>query len=215
MLKSANQTVVNFLVELFNKLFEQGIFPKDWCTSIIIPIHKKGDTNLPDNYRGVALTSVVSKVYTHILNRRLTRWAEREEKLVEEQAGFRTGYSTVDHIFTLYSIVQKYLTKNSKLYVAFVDFRKAFDSVDRNVLWSVLSRNGIDGKLYKALRGIYDSVKACVRDKHSYSDFFDCPRGVKQGCILSPIMFSFFVNELAVELIKEGKHGIQMIPGAL
>ena len=87
-------------------------------------IHKKGDMNNPDNYRGIALTSVVSKVYIHILNRRLTNWAEREDKLLEEQAGFRSGYSTVDHICTLYALVQKYLMKNSKLYVAFVDLKK-------------------------------------------------------------------------------------------
>ena len=87
--------------------------------------------NNPDNYRGIALTSVVSKVYNHILNRRLTNWAEREDKVIEEQAGFRSGYSTVDHIFTLYALVQNYLMKNSELYVAFVDFIKAFDSVNK------------------------------------------------------------------------------------
>ena len=54
-----------------------------------------------------------------------------------------------------------------------------------------------------------------MRDKCSYSDYFDCPRGVKQGCLLSPLMFSFFINELAVELSKTGKHGIQLIPGAI
>ena len=94
-----------------------GIFPKEWSKSIIVPLYKKGDVNKPDNYRGVALTSVVSKVYTHILNKRLSDWAEREDKIVEEQAGFRTGYSTVDQIFSLYDIVQKYLLKNCKLYV--------------------------------------------------------------------------------------------------
>ena len=90
--------------------------------------------NNPDNHRGIVITSVVSKVYNHILNRRLTNWAEREDKVIEEQAGFRSGYSTVDHIFTLYALVQKYLMKNSKLYVAFVDFIKAFDSVIKYVL---------------------------------------------------------------------------------
>ena len=66
-----------------------------------MPIHKKGDVNQPDNYRGIALTSVISKVYTHILNKRLSEWAEVEEKILEEQAGFRAGYSTVDHIFSV------------------------------------------------------------------------------------------------------------------
>ena len=111
---------------------------------------------------------------------------------MEEQAGFRPGYSTVDHIFTLFTLVQTYLRNNKKLYFAFVDFKKSFDSVDRTLLWSILRKNGVNGKLYKALRSIYDSVTACVRDKGTYSDKFNCPMGVKQGCLVSPQLFSFF-----------------------
>ena len=66
-----------------------------------------------------------------------------------------------------------------------------------------------------ALRGIYNSVIACVRDKCSYSDYFAYPGGVKQGCLLSPLMFSFSINELAIEVSKTGKHGIQLIPGTI
>lgn len=215
MLKNGNQLMVEFLVSLFNVLFERGIFPKDWSKSVIVPIYKKGDTNNTDNYRGIALTSVISKVYTYILNKRLSMWASREEKINEEQAGFRAGYSTLDHIFTLYNLVEKYLLKNTKFYVAFVDFRKAFDSVNRNALWNVLRKTGVNGKLYRALRSIYDSVLACVRDKSIYTDFFECPKGVKQGCLLSPLLFSFFVNELAVEISRKGRHGVQIIPGAI
>ena len=215
MLKCANNSVIEYLVLLFNFLFERGRFQLDWSKSIIVPIHKKGDLENPDNYRGVALTSIVSKAYTYILNRRLVQWVEREEKIVEEQAGFRAGYSTVDHIFTLYALVEKFLAKNTKLYVAFVDFRKAFDSVNRNALWQVLRNSGVSGKLYWALRGVYDSVLACVRDKGNYSEYFNCPQGVKQGCLLSPQLFSFFINELAVEVSKRGRHGIQLVPGAI
>jgi hypothetical protein len=122
---------------------------------IIVPIHKKGDVDNSDNYRGVALTSVVSKVYTNILNKRLTNWAKSQDVIMEEQAGFRAGYSTMDHIFTLFSVVQKYLYKNKKLFVAFVDFKKAFDSVNRNCLWTVLRKVGVNGKMYCALKAVY------------------------------------------------------------
>lgn len=215
MLKHGGTPVIEFLVSLFNILFDSGSFPAIWCKSIIVPIFKKGDSNNPNNYRGVALTSIISKVYTHILNKRLTQWAQKEEKHIEEQAGFRSGYSTIDHIFTLYALVQRFLKRNTKLYVAFVDFKKAFDSVNRNILWHVLRKNGVNGKLYMALRGVYDSVIACVRDKSVYSDYFNCPRGVKQGCILSPQMFAFFINELSLEMSRWGKHGVQLSPGAL
>ena len=121
------------------------------------------------------MTRVLSKVYTHVLNKRLTRWAEQEETILEQQAGFREGYSTVDHIFTLYGLVQRYLQRNTKLYVALVDFMKAFDCVNRNALWAILRIAVVNGKMYRALKGIYTSVSACVRDKCIYTDFFQVP----------------------------------------
>ena len=100
-------------------------------------------------------------MYTHILNRRLTEWAGNEEKIISQQAGFRAGYSTIDHSFTLYALVQRYLQKNTKMYLAFVDFKKAFDTVNRNALWAVLRKSGVNGKLHRAIKCIYSSVLAC------------------------------------------------------
>ena len=117
-----------------------GTFPLEWSKPIIAPIHKKGDINQPDNYSGTVFTSVVSKVYTHILNKRLAEWVERGDKIVEVQAGFRAGYSTVDHIFTHYATVQNFSLKNRKLYVASINFEKALDSVNRNALRAVLRK---------------------------------------------------------------------------
>ena len=106
-LKHADNLVVPFLTNLFNRLFDASHFPLDWCKSVIIPLLKKGDDKNPDNYRGISLLSVVSKVFTAILNKRLHTWAEHEQKISKEQAGFRKGYSTVDHIFTLTSVITK------------------------------------------------------------------------------------------------------------
>ena len=75
--------------------------------------------------------------------------------------------------------------------------------MNRNVLWHVLRKSGIKGKMYFALRGVYDSVLAYVHDKCNYTEYFDCPRGVKQGCLLSPQMFAFVINELAIEISKK------------
>jgi hypothetical protein len=88
-LKYACDVVVPFLTKLFNKLYDTGSFPAGWCKSVIIPIYKKGDDRNPDNYRGISLLSIVSKVFTSILNKRLYTWAEAEEKISCEQAGFR------------------------------------------------------------------------------------------------------------------------------
>ena len=108
--------------------------------------------NDPGNYRGISLLSILSKVYTHIINSRLTLWVESNFVLTDAQAGFRKGRSTVDHIFTLHAAIERQFANNSKLYVAFIDFKKAYDSVNRNILWSVLLRSGIQGKMLRTIK---------------------------------------------------------------
>ena len=109
------------LARVFQIVLEQGSFPYEWGKSISIPIHKKGDINVCNNFTPISLTSLLSKVYTNILNRRLTLFTDALGLLPENQAGFSEGYSTVDHIFSLYAMVQKQFSKNQKLYVAFID----------------------------------------------------------------------------------------------
>jgi len=147
MFKNSIDLIMPYLLKLFNAMFTTGVFPVMWTKSIIVPLHKKGDYNNADNYRGISLTSVFSKIFIGILNTRLKAWSDRNNIITEEQAGFRKGYSTIDNAFILHSIIQKYLTKKRKLYVAFIDFRKAFDSVDRSKLWLILEKNGVTGKI--------------------------------------------------------------------
>ena len=138
------------------------------------------------------------------------------EKIVEAQAGFRKGYSTIDHIYTLSAIIEKYFSrKGGKLYVAFIDLRKAFDSVDRAFFFFFLTlvKAGLSGPFLNAIKAMYRSVVSCVRVHNKVTEFFDCPFGVKQGCILSPALFSLFVNEIAIGMEAVGKHGIQLQPG--
>ena len=110
---------------------------------------------------------------------------------------------TVDHIFTLYVIVQKFLLKHTKLYVAFIDFRKAFDSVNRNALRSVLRKNVVKGKLYKALKGIYDSVIAYVWDKCSYSIILTAQEVLNKVVCLVPWIFLFH-QRISHRIVQDG-----------
>ena len=111
-------------------LFDNGIFPENWIESTILPLFKKGDRNNPGNYRGISLCDISSKIYSTIINRRLQAWVEENNITGEHQAGFKKGYSTIDHMFTLLSCVQKQFNSNRKLYVAFIDYEKAFDSIN-------------------------------------------------------------------------------------
>lgn len=210
--KNSADVILPFLVKLFNYIFDNGIFPEEWTVAVIQPLHKKGDLNLPDNYRGISLLNICSKIYSFVLNQRIANWAEVNNVIGEEQAGFREKRCTTDNIFCLLACVQKQLVRHRKLYVAFIDFKKAFDTVSRNKLWTVLHANGIDGKMLCALKSMYSVVKARVRAGAELSDVFYCPRGLKQGEVCSPILFSLLINELTKEINDNGRHGVQLAP---
>ena len=95
-LKALDTAITPFLVKYVNKLFSSGSSPIEWTKAIIVPLHKKGDISDVDNYRGISLPNVPSKVFTHIVNRRLTEWVESNNVISDAQAGFRTQYSTMD-----------------------------------------------------------------------------------------------------------------------
>jgi exonuclease III len=214
-LKASEPFITPFLTKLFNKLFQTGYFPENWSRSIIAPIFKKGDALKPENYRGISLLSVTSKLFTAILNKRLYTWAEQEHKINDEQAGFRKDYSTIDHIFSLLSMIRACFNGKAKgkFYVAFIDYKRAFDSIDRNSLWKVLQKIKMSTKMMKMLQGMYSSVQSCVRWGQEVSDFFDCPAGVKQGCLLSPLIFSLLISEIGEIVSRNGRDGFQFLPG--
>lgn len=137
--KYSNKEVGNLPRKLFNQIFNSGQFPESWFKSVIIPLFKKGDREDPNNYRGISLLDSCSKIFTTVLNKRINLWSETMGRIPEEQARFRHGYSTTDNIFVLPSIVQKYITKKrGKIYCVFIDFSKAFDSIDRKKLFYCL-----------------------------------------------------------------------------
>ena len=185
------------LIDLFNKIFSQAYFPESWCNSLIIPIHKKGLQTDPNNYRGISLLSVFGKVFMNIMNVRISKWCERNEILCQEQGGFKKQFSTIDSVFVLETVIRKYLMKpKGRFYCAFVDFTKAFDLLNRDSLWYKLQNLNMSTKMLNMLMSIYRNVKARVLSNRGYTDAFQCPWGVKQGCILSPTLFNLYINDL-------------------
>ena len=148
------------LVRVFNIIFDSGEFPNDWSKGIIIPLHKKGDTDNTDNYRGITLVSNLSKIFTSILNNRLLQWSEENNIISDAQFGFKHGSGTTEAIFALHNLISLYLNKKKKLYCCFIDYKKAFDTVDRDKLFFKLARSGITGKLLNIIKQIYNDVKS-------------------------------------------------------
>ena len=185
--------------------------PSVWLKAIITPIPKgaKCDPCVPLNYRGISLLSCISKAYSGLINKRLTRYLKEKNFLVDEQNGFRKNRSCEEHIFSLNSIIQTNVKSKNSVFAAFIDLEKAFDWVDRDLLFYKLLHNNINEKIFKARRLLYTNTLACMRINKHYTDWFEINNGVRQGDTLSPTLFSFFINDLATE-VKELGLGIDI-----
>lgn len=192
-----NETAVKFMVPLFQVCFEKGIVPTLWNKGIVCPIPKATtmDWRDPLQYRGLTLASSLYKLYCGVLNNRLKVWSE--DKINDEQNGFRSKRSTIDHLSTLTGIVETRIKHGLSTYATFIDFTKAYDCINRNKLWFKLRQYGINGKFYQALRAIYQNTENCVRlNRGLMSDWFNVTSGLKQGCMLSPVLFNLYINDL-------------------
>ena len=178
------------------------MYPEGWTQGILQLIYKNGDKNNPNNNRDITLMSCFGKLFDQVLYNRLKCWESDHSVLHEEQAGFRSGYSTTDHIFTLQSLITASKHSKSKLYCSFIDFRKAFNSVYRDGLWYKIINMGGKGKLLTIVKNLYQQVKCCVRGHTGLTEFFLTKLGLQQGAILSPYLFALFVNDL-VDIINE------------
>ena len=207
MLKAEDQELPVILLEILQKIWNSEEIPDDWNTGIIIKLPKKGDLGNCNNWRGITLLSLTSKVFNRIILQRIK--AAVDGKLRQEQAGFRAGRSCVDHIFTLRQILEQSQEWNSSLYVIFVDFEKAFDSLHRDSLWKIMRNYGIPQKLVNLIKAMYDNFQCKVLHNNNLSEPFRIETGVKQGCILSPTIFSIAIDWIMRQVTNSNKRGIQ------
>ncbi|XP_053391507.1 uncharacterized protein LOC128554275 [Mercenaria mercenaria] len=202
-----NRVAITVLHRLFNVCFETGKIPTDWGKGMINPIPKSGSTDPRDPmaYRGITLAPAMYKLYCSVLNDRLCKWLENNDLLCDEQNGFRKERGTIDQVSTLTSIIESRLKSKSATFVAYIDFKKAYDTIDRSLLWRRLVHMGVSNRMLKAVVSIYDNVKSCIKLNGYVSEWFDVKIGLRQGCILSPVLFNCFINDLAVQINASGR----------
>ena len=134
------------------------------------------------------MLSCLGKLFTAVLNERLNSYLEDNDMLGDEQAGFRNGHSTLDHIFVLHSLIDLHLSRKERVYCAFIDYKKAFDLVDRSSLWSKLLKNNVDGNFFKVINHMYNQAKSCVISGSDKSELFNCNIGrIRPFCNIGPL----------------------------
>ena len=168
--------------------------PDQWISNVIIPLPKKGDLSLMTNYRGISLISIAAKVYNRILLDRIRPHVD--PMLRNNQAGFRPGRSCAQQIHILRRIMEGFKEYQLPLIVTFVDFKKAFDSINRLMMFSILRHYGIPKTLVDAIQVLYTNSSSAVMVDGSLSASFNVTTGVLQGDVLAPFLFIILVDYL-------------------
>ena len=161
-----------------------------------IPIYKGGGTSDPSNYRGIAISSCFSKLFSRILFNRIDSYIEDNNVIGHEQIGFRKNCCTSDHILTLKTLTEKAFKSSKYLFACFIDLSKAFDTINRRALFHKLYKFNVRGHFLNILKQMYASLIYSVKTKHGLSQSFETKIGVMQGCILSSTLFSLYLNDL-------------------
>ena len=200
------QVVHGFCTEVYTTLKP----PNQWTTSVIVPLPKKGDLSLMTNYRGISLLSIAAKVYNKILLNRIRDHVD--PMLRNNQAGFRPGRSCAQQIHILRRIMEGFKDQQLPLTVTFIDFKKAFDSINRKVMFAVLRHYGIPKALVDAIGVLYNNSRSAVMVDGSISDPFDVTTGVLQGDVLAPFLFVILVDYLLKKATSDLDSGVVTHP---
>lgn len=205
--KYAAEPLADELTPMLRHIWETNNIPNEWKKGTIVTIPKKGDISLCKNWRGITLLNTINKVLALIILQRITPYVETI--LRKEQAGFRTNRSCADHVTTLRILIEQSVEFNSPLYLLFVDFERAFDTVSREALWASLNCRRFPEKIVHLIRELYTDDVCAVRFNGKESQPFSIETGVRQGCVLSPTLFLILLDCVMEQTNSDSPFGIQ------
>ena len=207
-LKAGGDAMVIILHKLFNLILETGKIPSTFKKALIVVLYKKDDRSECKNYRPISLLSHVYKLFMTIIGNRITD--DLYSCFPESQAAYQPGRGTVEQIFALSQIIEKSIEFNKPLYIVFIDFTKAFDSIKLDKLWLILDKTPLNKNYINLLKSLYDGSQASIKTDLGESRFVDIKKGVKQGDMLSAILFCVALAAVMLKTEEVCKSGFSI-----
>ncbi|RXN04778.1 endonuclease-reverse transcriptase [Labeo rohita] len=202
--KADPDLAATILQPFFRTIWERKQAPDDWNKGIIVKIPKRGALSDCNNWRRITLLSVPSKILAKVIIQRISDAVDKS--LRNEQAGFRRGRGCTDQIFALRNIIEQCTEWQRQLYINFVDFEKAFDSIHRDSLWRILRAYGIPDQIVELIKSFYTNFSCSVGN----SDVrFKVKTGVRQGCVMSALLFNLAIDWVMRRTTEDGARGIR------
>jgi sorting nexin-29 len=194
LLKKGGEDMIQWIWQVIKKVWVTEEFPEDWKTSLICPIHKKGDKQDHNNYREIALLNVAYKMFSNCI---LTRLKEKAEQTIGEyQGGFRPGKLTTDQIFIIRQSYQKTWEFDKEINTLFVDFKKAYDSIHREILINILKAFDFPQKLINLISISIMKTVVKIKVRNMKSDPVTVRSGLRKGDSISLIPFNLVLEKV-------------------
>lgn len=207
-LKLLREQNLSVLTKLLNEIYSSGNIPYDWLKSTFIPIPKKASANKCDQFRLISLMSHVLKLLLKIIHQRIYKKCEMD--LDDAQFGFREGLGTREALFSLSVLLQKCRDQQKDIYMCFIDYEKAFDRIDHTALFRILEEKGLDTNDLHLLKNLYQNQIATVRVADEETTEIPVQRGVRQGCVLSPLLFNIYSGSIFDKALQDVTSGIKI-----
>lgn len=196
MIKHCQYSLSGHITMAFNYIIEQREFPESWSEGLRSAIFKSGKTKCVENYRGITILPILEKIFEVAVYKRLSFANEAFCKIDENNGGFLPGRRTADNLFIIQGIIQKQLIMGKSLVLCFVDFSKAFDLVNRNILFYKIMKSGWYGKVIDTLRSLYSKTSYRVKKDGWVSFLIKNVLGVNQGGVASGLLFRKYLSDL-------------------
>lgn len=188
----------NDIAQFFIDVMDSYEIPTCWNRAILVPIPKKGVPTKPSELRGIAIQPALRRLFAACLARRLHRWCDVNNLLPAAQSGFRPGFRTTENVFVLRCLMERCMHEKQALIGISVDIEKAFDMVNRKILWAKLDKFGAVGALMDVVKLMYADPMLTLKMNSRFSDFMVTRNGVLQGCPLSPLLFICYLSDIPI-----------------